>query len=111
MLLDLWLARLDRLTSSNEKVQAFNCVTKGLRNFVKISEHQRVYLTSKIATLTSFNMKGPRKMASTISVQSAADVDKFNQIRIWMEQLVCTIESFETGTNRTSIEHSVIPLR
>ena len=61
-------------------------------------------LTSKIASLTSFNMKGPSKVAPTISVQSTADVDKFNKIRIWMGQTtVLRIESFETDINRLSI--------
>lgn len=50
-------------------------------------------LTLKIASLTSFNMKGPRKVTSTISVQSSAGVDKFNQIRIWVEQTTVLLKA------------------
>lgn len=40
---------------------------------------------SKIASLTRLTFARPERETCSISVQSAADADKFNQIRLWME--------------------------
>merc|ERR1711884_149027 len=44
-----------------------------------------ICLESKIASLTRLTFARPEGETCSISVQSAADADKFNQIRLWME--------------------------